>query len=194
MIRPPSPLIHSTERGGKAMESHGESFLRQLSVGSSPSNLHSSSARGSRRWRSSSSTTKKKSGSNQMDGDASSSHNEMRLNMKKRVMVVIDESSRAKHAMVWALTHIANKGDHLTLLYVVPPPSHHHSHSHSHHHREDFGPNLANSLGSLCKSCKPEVIVQDVSFLEIFIYFLMSESIGTNLASTKRIYLLLCNW
>ncbi|KAI5019651.1 hypothetical protein ZWY2020_044539 [Hordeum vulgare] len=28
----------------------------------------------------------------------------------KRVMVVVDQSSGAKHAMMWALTHVANRG------------------------------------------------------------------------------------
>ncbi|OAY67965.1 hypothetical protein ACMD2_10506, partial [Ananas comosus] len=37
---------------------------------------------------------------------------------KKRVMVVIDHSTGAKHAMMWALTHVTNKGDLLTLLHV----------------------------------------------------------------------------
>ena len=67
---------------------------------------------------------------------------------RKRVMVVVDDTSHSKHAMLWALTHVANKGDSLTLLHVVPP------------HR---GPEsscstyLVNYLGSLCKDCKPGV-------------------------------------
>lgn len=69
--------------------------------------------------------------------------------MRKRVMVVVDHKSRSKHAMMWALTHVANKGDLLTLLHVIPPgtgtdPSH-------------CSPYLASSLGSLCKASKPEV-------------------------------------
>ncbi|XP_074279441.1 uncharacterized protein LOC141604825 [Silene latifolia] len=69
--------------------------------------------------------------------------------MKKRVMVVVDDSSRSKHAMMWALTHVTNKGDWLTLLHIM----------------NDFdssssSPNLATSLGSLCKACKPEVEVE----------------------------------
>ncbi|CAL9060587.1 unnamed protein product [Musa banksii] len=68
---------------------------------------------------------------------------------KKRVMVVIDQSSRAKHAMMWALTHVANKGDRLALLHVVP-------HSGG---GEDDVPNLA-TLQAVCKACKPEVEVE----------------------------------
>ncbi|KHN47027.1 hypothetical protein glysoja_018394 [Glycine soja] len=70
---------------------------------------------------------------------------------RKRVMVVVDDTSHSKHAMLWALTHVANKGDSLTLLHVVPP------------HR---GPEsscstyLVNYLGSLCKDCKPGVEVE----------------------------------
>ncbi|KAG6517358.1 hypothetical protein ZIOFF_020743 [Zingiber officinale] len=40
---------------------------------------------------------------------------------KKRVMVVVDQSGKAKEAMMWALTHVANKGDLLTLLLCLPP-------------------------------------------------------------------------
>lgn len=69
--------------------------------------------------------------------------------MRKRVMVVVDDSSHSKHAMMWALTHVANKGDLLTLLHIMPSSSHRDSSSGS--------PYLANSLGSLCKACKPEV-------------------------------------
>lgn len=67
---------------------------------------------------------------------------------QKRVMVVVDETSRSKHAMMWALTHITNKGDWLTLLHIISD-----SDSHSNNNTT-----LASSLGSLCKACKPEVI------------------------------------
>lgn len=63
---------------------------------------------------------------------------------RKRVMVVVDQSSGAKHAMMWALTHVASKGDFLTLLHVLPRGG-------------GDASALANSLGSLCKACKPEV-------------------------------------
>lgn len=69
--------------------------------------------------------------------------------VRKRVMVVVDDTSHSKHAMMWALTHIANKGDLLTLLHIMPSTSHGDSSAGS--------PYLANSLGSLCKACKPEV-------------------------------------
>uniref|UniRef100_J3L6C0 UspA domain-containing protein n=2 Tax=Oryza brachyantha TaxID=4533 RepID=J3L6C0_ORYBR len=65
-------------------------------------------------------------------------------------MVVVDDTSGAKHAMMWALTHVANKGDFLTLLHVLP-------------HAGGGGgetPSLANSLGTLCKACRPEVEVE----------------------------------
>ena len=67
---------------------------------------------------------------------------------KKRVMVVVDHTSHSKHAMMWALTHVANKGDLLTLLHVVP--THRGSES-------SCSTYLVNHLGSLCKDCKPEV-------------------------------------
>ncbi|KAG2255462.1 hypothetical protein Bca52824_074756 [Brassica carinata] len=65
----------------------------------------------------------------------------------KRVMVVVDETSRSKHAMMWALTHLTNKGDLMTLLHVVSP-------------HDEASPSLVQSLGSLCKACKPEVDVE----------------------------------
>ncbi|XP_057470381.1 uncharacterized protein LOC130759248 [Actinidia eriantha] len=77
--------------------------------------------------------------------------------VRKRVMVLVDESSHAKHAMMWALTHVANKGDLLTLLHIIPPlpPSNRGSEQSS-----STSPYLASSLGSLCKACKPEVEVE----------------------------------
>nr|ACG40558.1 universal stress protein family protein [Zea mays] len=74
---------------------------------------------------------------------------------RKRVMVVVDQSSGAKHAMLWALTHVANKGDFLTLLHVLPPES-----GHSSRGAAEDASALANSLGALCKACKPEVEVE----------------------------------
>ena len=75
---------------------------------------------------------------------------------RKRVMVVVDETSGAKHAMMWALTHVANKGDFLTLLHVLPPQSGSGGSGGSRGVAEDASA-LANSLGALCKACKPEV-------------------------------------
>ncbi|KAG2314463.1 hypothetical protein Bca4012_065153 [Brassica carinata] len=65
----------------------------------------------------------------------------------KRVMVVVDVTSRSKHAMMWALTHLTNKGDLMTLLHVVSL-------------HDEPSPSLVQSLGSLCKACKPEVDVE----------------------------------
>ncbi|XP_042468308.1 uncharacterized protein LOC122051312 [Zingiber officinale] len=69
---------------------------------------------------------------------------------KKRVMVVVDQSGKAKEAMMWALTHVANKGDLLTLLLCLPPRRVGDSELH----------NFADSLALLCKSTKPEVEVE----------------------------------
>jgi hypothetical protein len=63
---------------------------------------------------------------------------------------VVDESSGAKHAMMWALTHVASKGDFLTLFHVLPPGTARGG--------ADDASALANSLGALCKACKPEVL------------------------------------
>ncbi|KAK4433695.1 hypothetical protein Salat_0532200 [Sesamum alatum] len=91
----------------------------------------------------------------QMEKEMYGSGNEgvFELVMKKRVMVVVDQSSHSKHAMMWALTHVTNKGDILTLLHIVSPSSSHDSSSSS-------SPYLATTLGSLCKACKPEVEVE----------------------------------
>ncbi|XP_072973288.1 uncharacterized protein [Typha angustifolia] len=131
---------------------HGESFLRQLSVNGGGREMwdyayYSKSAGGSKRW------GKKKNCSGNGGGCGGWSKMEESYGMvaKKRVMVVIDQSSGAKHAMMWALTHVANKGDLLTLLHVLP---------HLHPRGGEDAPNLANSLGSLCKACKPEVEVE----------------------------------
>ncbi|XP_057442699.1 uncharacterized protein LOC130734350 [Lotus japonicus] len=73
--------------------------------------------------------------------------------VKKRVMVVVDHTSHSKHAMMWALTHVANKGDLLTLLHVVPLDSASDSSSSCSAH-------LVNYLRSLCRDFKPEVEVE----------------------------------
>ncbi|KAG0483573.1 hypothetical protein HPP92_011657 [Vanilla planifolia] len=62
-------------------------------------------------------------------------------------MVVIDNSRQAKYAIIWALTHVADRGDLLTLLHVVSAA-------------DGGAPLLANSLGALCRACKPEVKVE----------------------------------
>ncbi|PKA51730.1 hypothetical protein AXF42_Ash003097 [Apostasia shenzhenica] len=115
---------------------NGEAFLRQLSTGgwdrcsSYGGNGASSAARGPGRWR------------KVEEGEA--------VVVKKRLMVVIDQTGRAKQAMMWALTHVANKGDLLTLLHVVPSTA----------AAAGDVPQLANSLGTLCKACRPEVEVE----------------------------------
>ncbi|ERN20670.1 hypothetical protein AMTR_s00070p00184710 [Amborella trichopoda] len=72
--------------------------------------------------------------------------------MRRRVMVVVDSSSSSRHAVMWALTHIANKGDLVTLFQVIEPG-----------HRAastEVPSDLARSLGALCKACKSEVDVE----------------------------------
>ncbi|RRT45376.1 hypothetical protein B296_00055177 [Ensete ventricosum] len=71
---------------------------------------------------------------------------------KKRVMVLIDRTARAEQAMVWALTHVANKGDLVTLLHVLPP------HCSGSAHREEETSRLIDSLGSICKAIRPQAI------------------------------------
>ena len=133
-----------------------EHFLRQLSSsdggGGAPHQLlqqewecgGGGSRRGSRRW-----SRKKARARGHRRGGGFCRAEEAAAAGRKRVMVVVDQSSGAKHAMMWALTHVASKGDFLTLLHVLPPQS-----------ASGGGADasaLANSLGALCKACKPEV-------------------------------------
>ncbi|KAF0926955.1 hypothetical protein E2562_028541 [Oryza meyeriana var. granulata] len=91
---------------------------------------------------------------------------------RKRVMVVVDQSSGAKHAMMWALTHVASKGDFLTLLHVLP-------HGGGGGRAGDDASALANSLGSLCKACKPEVVVEAL--------VIQGPKLGTVLSQVKKL-------
>ncbi|CAA0840830.1 Adenine nucleotide alpha hydrolases-like superfamily protein [Striga hermonthica] len=72
---------------------------------------------------------------------------------KKRVMVVVEQSTESKHAMMWALTHVTNKGDILTLLHILPPNAAAAAHPSS---SSCASPHLATTLASLCKASKPE--------------------------------------
>lgn len=74
------------------------------------------------------------------------------LAMSKRVMVVVDHSSASKQAVMWALTHVASKGDLLTLLEVISPHT-----AQKKPVLADSSPHLASSLESLCRACRPEV-------------------------------------
>ncbi|NP_001151092.1 uncharacterized protein LOC100284725 [Zea mays] len=88
----------------------------------------------------------------------------------KRVMVVVDESSGANHAMMWALTHVADKGDFLTLLHVLPR---------SGSGRGEEASSLANSLGTLCKASRPEVEVEAL--------VIQGPKLGTVLSQVKKL-------
>ncbi|CAL0317924.1 unnamed protein product [Lupinus luteus] len=88
---------------------------------------------------------------NQMEGFTMYVNEDNEMMVRKRVMVVINNTSYSKHAMMWALTHVTNKGDLLTLLHVVPP----HKASES-----SCSANVVNYLGSLCRDCKPDVKVE----------------------------------
>ncbi|XP_042980345.1 uncharacterized protein LOC122310504 [Carya illinoinensis] len=76
--------------------------------------------------------------------------------MRKRVMVVVDQTSHSKNAMMWALNYVANKGDLFTLLHIIPLSSNGSERA----SESSCSPYLANSLGSLCKACRPEVEVE----------------------------------
>ncbi|KAJ9560296.1 hypothetical protein OSB04_005456 [Centaurea solstitialis] len=140
------------------MPSSESSFLRQLSQ-------KEGWKLKSKRYSSSNSYNAKTSSSNgseaylmqQMEGRAEvygSNGGRYGSEKRKRVMVVVDESIHSKHAMLWALTHVANKGDMLTLLQICPNLKKE-SESCSAPANQ-----LVTSLGSLCKACKPQVEVE----------------------------------
>ncbi|KAG7016492.1 hypothetical protein SDJN02_21601, partial [Cucurbita argyrosperma subsp. argyrosperma] len=78
------------------------------------------------------------------------------MSRKKRVMVVVDQTSQSNHATMWALTHVANKGDVLTLLHVITDSTSSFADSSS----SSSSSFCATSLGSLCKASRPEVEVE----------------------------------
>ncbi|TKY74276.1 hypothetical protein E2542_SST03036 [Spatholobus suberectus] len=88
---------------------------------------------------------------NQMEGFDMHGNEDSGVMGRKRVMVVVDGTSHSKHAMMWALTHVVNKGDSLTLLHIVPPHKGPESSCSTY---------LVNYLGCLCKDCKPGVEVE----------------------------------
>jgi len=104
---------------------------------------------------------------NRMEGFNMLGNEESGVMGRKRVMVVVDDTSHSKHAMMWALTHVTNKGDSLTLLHIVPP------HKGS---EPSCSTNLVNYLASLCKDCKPGVSWLCLLLLSFFIYCVQTES------------------
>ncbi|KAL9245548.1 hypothetical protein vseg_019187 [Gypsophila vaccaria] len=104
----------------------------------------------SKKWSNNSNGGSKIEGFKIYGGHSSDKNGGGGVNVKKRVMVVVDGSSRSKHAMMWALTHVTNMGDFLTLLHVINDYEACTSHS------------LAASLASLCKASNPEVEVEAV--------------------------------
>eukprot|EP01018_Ginkgo_biloba_P001262 Gb_09172 [translate_table: standard] len=93
------------------------------------------------------------------------------INLRKRVVVVVDESREAELALLWALSHAVNKLDTVTLLYIVD--SNHkpllHACKGSLYHINGYGRRpdikgfvIANSLKLLCKEQCPEVHVEVV--------------------------------
>ncbi|CAN4097746.1 unnamed protein product [Withania somnifera] len=132
------------------MPMSSSSFMRQLSGKEGWKST-------SRRWGGGGNWKQMEAGFNSMCGGGNG------LVMRKRVMVVVDQSSYTKHAMMWALTHVTNKGDILTLLHIVPHTSSASSHCNikaSSNSSSSSVAHLASSLGSLCKVCKPEVEVE----------------------------------
>ncbi|XP_010232632.1 uncharacterized protein LOC104582909 [Brachypodium distachyon] len=135
----------------------GEHFLRQLSAtNGAPAREESSYGgaggrrRGSKRW-----SKKRQAAAAARGYGGGGKQGESAAAGRKRVMVVVDESSGAKHAMMWALTHVASKGDFLTLLHVLP-----HCAGAGGDQDAAAPASLANSLGTLCKVCRPEVEVE----------------------------------
>ncbi|KAK6938415.1 UspA [Dillenia turbinata] len=129
------------------------SFLRQLSGREGWKTTSKRWVVGNNKYGSGSNGYGSESSVNQMEGLGmyGSENGGSGFAARKRVMVLVDQSSTSKHAMLWALTHVTNKGDLLTLLHVIPPQRASES---------SYSPYLASSLGSHCKECKPEVEVE----------------------------------
>ncbi|XP_022880172.1 uncharacterized protein LOC111397460 [Olea europaea var. sylvestris] len=117
----------------------------------------------------------------QMEGLNNMYRNEngMLNGMKKRVMVVVDQSSHSKHAMMWALTHVTNKGDILTLLHIVPSSCKGSTAADAGGCDCGNSPYLATTLGSLCKACKPEVEVEAL--------MIQGPKLGTVISQVKKL-------
>lgn len=141
------PTPGSILRQLSAKEGWKSTSKRWASYGGSTHNRYSSYGGGSEMG----SCWKQMNGINNMYGNdfgCGANNNNNGMMAQKRVMVVVDETSRSKHAMMWALTHVTNKGDWLTLLHIISDSD------------SDSNSTLASSLGSLCKACKPEVEVE----------------------------------
>ncbi|RDX75061.1 hypothetical protein CR513_45103, partial [Mucuna pruriens] len=126
----------------RSMLSSSASFLRQLSA-KEPWKSTSNRWSGKQRFISG---CEGETSVNQMEGFNMHGNGDSGVMGRKRVMVLVDDTSHSKHAMMWALTHVANKGDSLTLLHIVPPHKGSESSSSTY---------LVNYLGSLCRDCKP---------------------------------------
>ncbi|GLJ29514.1 hypothetical protein SUGI_0581820 [Cryptomeria japonica] len=89
------------------------------------------------------------------------------VRLRKRVVILVDESREARLALLWALSHVVNNSDIVTLLYIVDC----HKTLLSTHLKDKFccsgkayernleakGFDLVNSLESLSKARRPEV-------------------------------------
>lgn len=115
----------------------------------------------------------------QMEGLYMYGNDNAGLATRKRVMVVVDHTSHSKHAMMWALTHLANKGDLLTLLHIIPPSHKGSSGRTSGSGTDSSSPYLASSLGSLCKASRPEVEVEAL--------VIQGPKLGTVMSQVKKL-------
>ncbi|KAJ6997858.1 hypothetical protein NC653_014174 [Populus alba x Populus x berolinensis] len=121
----------------------------------------------------------------QMEGAYMYGNDNAGLVMRKRVVVVVDQTSHSKHAMMWALTHVANKGDLLTLLHIIPP-----SDMGSGERTSDaYSPYLASSLGSLCKASRPESYVSSGGNFQVEVEALVIQGpkLGTVMSQVKKL-------
>ncbi|KAL0556410.1 hypothetical protein IC582_004924 [Cucumis melo] len=139
-----------------------ESFLRQISSRRGEGSSRSTSRRWGGEFRTSEGEERVSEGSfwnQKMEGGGVNSMygiDNGGMSRRKRVMVVVDHTSQSSHATMWALTHLANKGDVLTLLHVITNSSTDSSSSAA----DSSSSFCASSLGSLCKASRPEVEVE----------------------------------
>lgn len=138
-----------------------ESFLRQISSRRGEGSSRSTSRRWGGEFRRTEGEERVSEGSfwhqNMEGGGVNSMHgiDNGGMSRRKRVMVVVDHTSQSNHATMWALTHLANKGDVLTLLHVITNSS-----TDSSSAADSASSFCASSLGSLCKASRPEVSIE----------------------------------
>eukprot|EP01018_Ginkgo_biloba_P016706 Gb_04683 [translate_table: standard] len=81
---------------------------------------------------------------------------------RKNVVVVVDASPQARIAMLWALSHLVNRADTLTLLHVIENEKPMSDIKPKCRSKDAKRCHLTTSLRAICKARRPEVEVETV--------------------------------